>query len=55
MKTVIKMVLSAHIIENEEFSAPKSAHVIKLRRMILIGLAGALALATLAPIVVLAG
>jgi hypothetical protein len=56
--TVIKMVLATHIIETEQTSEIKQtvfAHNIKVRRLILLGLATAMALATLAPIVVLAG
>ena len=56
--TVIKMVLATHIIETEqtsEFKQTVFAHNIKVRRLILLGLATAMALATLAPIVVLAG
>ncbi len=57
-KTVITMVLAAHVIETEEFSTQSHAEnlrVAKLRRLILLGLATAMALATLAPVVVLAG
>jgi hypothetical protein len=56
--TVIKMVLATHVIETEQTSEIKKsvfAHNIKVRRLILLGLAAAMALATLAPIVVLAG
>lgn len=56
--TVIKMVLATHLIETEQTSEIKKtvfAHNIKVRRLILLGLAAAMALATLAPIVVLAG
>jgi hypothetical protein len=56
--TVIKMVLATHVIETEQTSEIKKsvfAHNIKVRRLILLSLAAAMALATLAPIVVLAG
>ena len=55
---MIEMVLATHVIETEQTSAIKQtvfAHNIKVRRLILLGLAAAMALATLAPIVVLAG
>jgi hypothetical protein len=47
-----------HVIETDDFSSRKSSHVnevVRLRRLILMGLAAAMALATLAPVVVLAG
>jgi hypothetical protein len=56
--TVVKMVLATHVIETEQkFEKSKSvfAHNLKVRQLILLGLAAAMALATLAPIVVLAG
>ncbi len=52
------MVAALHTIENDSFSARKTdetLRIVQLRRLILIGLAGAMALATLAPVVVLAG
>jgi hypothetical protein len=52
------MVTASHIVESDGFSARKRAEtkrIERLRRMILIGLAAAMALATLAPMVVLAG
>jgi hypothetical protein len=57
-ETVIHMVLAAHVIETEQVSSVRrlrSAHIIRVRRLILLGLACAMALATLAPVVVLAG
>lgn len=58
VETVIKMVLETHVIETEQTSDFKKsvfAHNIKVRRLILLGMATTMALATLAPIVVLAG
>lgn len=55
--TVIKMVLATHVIETEQkFEKTRSvfAHNLKVRRLILLGLSAVMALATLAPIVVLA-
>jgi uncharacterized membrane protein len=55
---VIKMVLAAHVIETEQNSKTIRVGItqnMRLRRLILLGLAVAMALATLAPIVVLAG
>jgi hypothetical protein len=55
---VKKMVLATHVIETEQTSDRKRltfAHTVKVRRLILLGLAATMALATLAPIVVLAG
>ena len=52
------MVTASHGIEADRFSARKvdeAKRVMHLRRLILIGLAAAMALATLAPVVVLAG
>jgi hypothetical protein len=52
------MVATSHVIEADRFSARKvdeAKRVMQLRRVILIGLAAAMTLATLAPIVVLAG
>jgi hypothetical protein len=52
------MTFASHVIEKEQFStrtAAESKRVVRLRRLILIGLAGAMALATMAPVVVLAG
>jgi hypothetical protein len=52
------MVTASHVIESEGFSARKAAdakRIVRLRRLILMGLASAMALATLAPMVVLAG
>jgi hypothetical protein len=52
------MVLAAHIIETEQFSGKNrdaGLRAVRLRRLILLGLAVAMALATLAPAVVLAG
>jgi hypothetical protein len=52
------MSIVEHIIETDEFSGrihAREHRVERLRRLILIGLAGAMALATLAPVVVLAG
>ncbi len=57
-KTVKAMSIVEHIIETDEFSGrthEREHRVERLRRLILIGLAGAMALATLAPVVVLAG
>jgi hypothetical protein len=54
----MNMVFASHVIETDVFSASQKAEtqrVLRLRRLILIGLAAALALATLAPVVVLAG
>ncbi len=51
------MVYAAHVIENEQVSTIKShgkRRQMQLRRLILLGLAAAMALATLAPMVVLA-
>jgi hypothetical protein len=51
------MSIVEHIIETDEFSGRRAINVIKamrLRRLILMGLAAAMALATLAPVVVLA-
>jgi hypothetical protein len=51
------MVLAAHIIETEQFSRNKRDEKLRasrLRQLILLGLAVAMALATLAPVVVLA-
>jgi hypothetical protein len=48
---------STHLIETTGYSAARVAeakHVVAVRRMILIGLSAAMALATLAPAVVLA-
>jgi hypothetical protein len=56
-KTVMMMVLAAHIIETEQFSRNKRDEKLRasrLRQLILLGLAVAMALATLAPVVVLA-
>lgn len=56
--TVVKMALATHVIETEQTSEIKKgvfAHNIKVRRLILLGLSATMALATLAPIVVLAG
>lgn len=58
LETVKTMVAALHTIENDSFSARKTdetLRIVQLRRLILIGLAGAMALATLAPVVVLAG
>jgi hypothetical protein len=52
------MVAASHVIEKDDFSSLKpieAAGNMRLRRLILIGLAAAMALATLAPVVVLAG
>ena len=52
------MVTASHVIESDGFSSRKAIEamrVVRVRRMILIGLAAAMALATLAPVVVLAG
>ena len=52
------MTTASHVIESDGFSARKAAEtlrVIRVRRLILLGLAAAMALATLAPVVVLAG
>jgi hypothetical protein len=52
------MVATSHVIENDNFSTRKlldAKRATQLRRLILIGLAGAMALGTLAPVVVLAG
>jgi hypothetical protein len=52
------MVATSHVIEADRFSAVRvveARRTMYLRRLILIGLAGAMALATLAPVVVLAG
>jgi hypothetical protein len=52
------MTATSHVIEMDGFSLRKPEdmkHVARLRRLILIGLAAAMALATLAPVVVLAG
>lgn len=57
-KTVIDMVLATHVIETEQVSGVRRMGLerhIKLRRLILLGLAAAMAFATLAPVVVLAG
>jgi hypothetical protein len=56
--TVIKMVLATHVIETDQnFEKSKSVFSKnnKVRKLILLGLAVAMALATVAPIVVLAG
>jgi hypothetical protein len=52
------MVAASHVIESDGFSSRKmveNLRAVRLRRLILIGLASAMALATLAPVVVLAG
>jgi hypothetical protein len=52
------MVTASHVIESGRFSARKAAdgiRIVRLRRLILLGLAVAMTLATLAPVVVLAG
>jgi hypothetical protein len=52
------MTTASHVIETDGFSRSKPEDVMRarrLRRLILIGLAAAMALATLAPVVVLAG
>jgi hypothetical protein len=52
------MSLVEHVIETDEFSGrthTREHRVERLRRLILIGLAAAMAFATLAPVVVLAG
>ena len=52
------MVLAAHVIETEQFShrtGVEEQRAVRFRRLILLGLAVAMALATLAPVVVLAG
>jgi membrane glycosyltransferase len=57
-ETANTMVATSHVIEADRFSARKvdeAKRVMQLRRVILIGLAAAMTLATLAPIVVLAG
>lgn len=54
---VTAMDKSTHMIEETGFSAQNPAeakHIVAVRRMILIGLSAAMALATLAPVVVLA-
>jgi hypothetical protein len=51
------MSIVEHIIEADEFSGHRASGVakaVRLRRLILMGLAAAMALATLAPVVVLA-
>jgi hypothetical protein len=56
-KTVMDMTLATHVIETEQFSdhnGVKTARSIRVRRLILLSLAAAMALATLAPMVVLA-
>jgi hypothetical protein len=56
--TVSIMSFASHVIEKEQFSSRTAAEgkrIMRLRRLILLGLAGAMALATLAPVVVLAG
>lgn len=58
LKTVKTMVTATHMIESDGFSARKATdgvRVMRLRRLILLGLAAAMALGTLAPVVVLAG
>jgi hypothetical protein len=55
---VIAMSIVEHVIETDGFSFRKHVEekrAIRMRRLILIGLAAAMALATLAPVVVLAG
>jgi hypothetical protein len=52
------MSIVEHVIETDGFSFRKHVEerrAVRLRRLILIGLAAAMALATLAPVVVLAG
>jgi hypothetical protein len=52
------MSFTSHVVEKEEFSGQspaESKRIIRVRRLILMGLAVAMALATLAPVVVLAG
>jgi hypothetical protein len=52
------MSIVEHVIETDQFSRRStvdSQSAVKFRRLILIGLAAAMALATLAPAVVLAG
>ncbi len=55
LKTVISMPIATHVIETDQNSAAKGLAIVRLRRLILLGLAAAMALASLAPIVVLAG
>jgi hypothetical protein len=55
LKTVKKMPIAAHVIETEQNSIRKGLAIVRVRRLILLGLAVAMALASLAPIVVLAG
>jgi hypothetical protein len=57
LETVRAMVTSLHVIERDVFSSVKLAearHVVRVRRLILVGLAVVMALATLAPVAVLA-
>jgi hypothetical protein len=52
------MVAASHVIESDSYSSRKAVdavRAVRVRRLILIGLAAAMALATLAPVVVLAG
>jgi hypothetical protein len=58
LETKMTTALASHVIEAEALSVQQklnTRHVIRLRRLILCGLAASMALATLAPIVVLAG
>lgn len=48
------MVFTSHVIENDNISPIKGRRAKRLRRLILLGLAVAMAFATLAPMVVLA-
>jgi hypothetical protein len=57
LETVKAMAIMSHVIERDAFSSTKwmgAKHVVRMRRLILIGLAGTMALATIAPVVVLA-
>jgi hypothetical protein len=52
------MLFTSHVVEKEEFSGHSSAkakRLVRVRKLILMGLAVSMALATLAPVVVLAG
>jgi hypothetical protein len=57
LTTVNTMIFATHVIETEQFSVRNDQRIargMRLRRLILLGLAAAMALATLAPMVVLA-
>jgi hypothetical protein len=57
LETVRAMAILTHVIERDAFSSADvtdTKHVIRVRRLILVGLAVVMALATLAPVAVLA-